>query len=308
MLLKKVFTTDKKKLSLPPGPTGWPIIGMVPTMLKSRPVFRWLHSIMKQLNTEIACVRLGNTHVITVTCPKIAREILKQQDALFASRPMTYAQNVLSNGYKTCVITPFGEQFKKMRKVVMTELVCPARHRWLHQKRAEENDHLTAWVYNLVKNSGSVDFRFVTRHYCGNAIKKLMFGTRTFSENTAPDGGPTAEDIEHMEAMFEALGFTFSFCISDYLPMLTGLDLNGHEKIMRDSSAIMDKYHDPIVDARIKMWREGKRTQIDDFLDIFISIKDEQGNPLLTADEIKPTIKVIITLHLFIKNITQYFF
>ncbi|KAF8044974.1 hypothetical protein N665_5901s0001, partial [Sinapis alba] len=173
MLLKKLITHgNKKKLSLPPGPSGWPIIGMIPAMLKSRPVFRWLHSIMKQLNTEIACVRLGNTHVITVTCPKIAREILKQQDALFASRPMTYAQNVLSNGYKTCVITPFGEQFKKMRKVVMTELVCPARHRWLHQKRAEENDHLTAWVYNMVKNSGSVDFRFVTRHYCGNAIKK----------------------------------------------------------------------------------------------------------------------------------------
>ncbi|KAG2240523.1 hypothetical protein Bca52824_090665 [Brassica carinata] len=263
MLLKKVLFTDpnKKKLSLPPGPTGWPIIGMVPTMLKSRPVFRWLHSIMKQLNTEIAC---------------IAREILKQQDALFASRPMTYAQKVLSNGYKTCVITPFGEQFKKMRKVIMTELVCPMRHRWLHQKRAEENDHLTAWVYNMVKNSGSVDFRFVTRHYCGNAIKKLMFGTRTFSQNTAPNGGPTAEDIEHMEAMFEALGFTFSF------------------KIMRDSSAIMDKYHDPIIDARIKMWREGKRTQIEDFLDIFISIKDEEGNPLLTADEIKPTIKELV--------------
>ncbi|ANM66727.1 cytochrome P450, family 79, subfamily B, polypeptide 2 [Arabidopsis thaliana] len=295
MLLKKLMTDpNKKKPYLPPGPTGWPIIGMIPTMLKSRPVFRWLHSIMKQLNTEIACVKLGNTHVITVTCPKIAREILKQQDALFASRPLTYAQKILSNGYKTCVITPFGDQFKKMRKVVMTELVCPARHRWLHQKRSEENDHLTAWVYNMVKNSGSVDFRFMTRHYCGNAIKKLMFGTRTFSKNTAPDGGPTVEDVEHMEAMFEALGFTFAFCISDYLPMLTGLDLNGHEKIMRESSAIMDKYHDPIIDERIKMWREGKRTQIEDFLDIFISIKDEQGNPLLTADEIKPTIKELV--------------
>ncbi|CAN8276118.1 unnamed protein product [Cochlearia groenlandica] len=296
ILLKKLLTSHgKTKPSLPPGPTGWPIIGMVPKMLKSRPVFRWFHSIMKQLNTEIACIKLGNTHVITVTCPKIAREILKQQDAIFASRPMTYAQNILSNGYKTCVITPFGEQFKKMRKVVMTELVCPARHRWLHEKRAQENDHLTGWLYNMVKdNDGTVDFRFMTRHYCGNAIKKLMFGTRTFSDKTSLDGGPTKEDIEHMEAMFEALGFTFAFCVSDYLPMLTGFDLNGHEKIMRESSAVMDKYHDPIIDERIKMWREGKRTQIQDFLDIFISVKDEEGRPLLTADEIKPTIKELV--------------
>ncbi|XP_010429154.2 PREDICTED: tryptophan N-monooxygenase 2-like [Camelina sativa] len=255
MILKKIKSSsrNKKLHPLPPGPTGFPIVGMIPGMLKNRPVFRWIHSLMKELNnTEILCVRLGNTHVISVTCPKIAREIFKQQDALFASRPLTYAQKILSNGYKTCVITPFGEQFKKMRKVIMTEIVCPARHRWLHDNRAEETDHLTAWLYNMVKN------------------------------------------IEHMDAMFEGLGFTFAFCVSDYLPMLTGLDLNGHEKIMREASAIMDKYHDPVIDERIKMWREGKRTQIQDFLDIFISIKDENGQPLLTADEIKPTIKELV--------------
>ncbi|EOA29121.1 hypothetical protein CARUB_v10025388mg [Capsella rubella] len=296
MILKKVKSSsrNKKLHPLPPGPMGFPIVGMIPAMLKNRPVFRWIHSLMKELNTEILCLRLGNTHVISVTCPKIAREIFKQQDALFASRPLTYAQKILSNGYKTCVITPFGEQFKKMRKVIMTEIVCPARHRWLHDNRAEETDHLTAWLYNMVKTSEPVDLRFVTRHYCGNAIKRLMFGTRTFSEKTEANGGPTVEDIEHMDAMFEGLGFTFAFCVSDYLPMLTGLDLNGHEKIMREASAIMDKYHDPIIKERIKMWREGKRTQIQDFLDIFISIKDESGQPLLTADEIKPTIKELV--------------
>ncbi|CAN8314740.1 unnamed protein product [Cochlearia groenlandica] len=295
IIFKKIKNKNKNLLRhpLPPGPTGFPIIGMIPTMLKNRPVFRWLHSLMKELNTEIACVRLGNTHVITVTCPKIAREIFKQQDSLFASRPLTYAQKILSNGYKTCVITPFGEQFKKMRKVIMTEIVCPSRHRWLHENRTEEIDYLTAWLYNMVKTNEPVDIRFVTRHYCGNVIKRLMFGTRTFSDKTKTDG-PTAEDIEHMDGMFEGLGFTFAFCVSDYLPMLTGLDLNGHEKIMRKASKVMDKCHDPIIDERIKMWRDGERTQIQDFLDVFISIKGKDGMPLLTADEIKPTIKELV--------------
>ncbi|XP_010555368.1 PREDICTED: tryptophan N-monooxygenase 2-like [Tarenaya hassleriana] len=284
-----------KKLPLPPGFAGFPIVGMVPAMLNNRPVFRWLHGLMKQLDSEIACVRLGNTHVIPVTCPVIAREMLKQQDAVFASRPLSYAQKVLSNGYKTCVITPFGEQFKKMRRVVMTEVVCPARHRWLHDKRAEETDHLTAWLHSMVKNSSPVDFRVLSRHYCGNVIKKLFFGTRTFGPGKmAADGGPTAEDIEHMEAMFDGLGFTFAFCVSDFLPWLTGLDLNGHEKIMRRASAVMDKYHNPIVDERIKLWREGKRTQVEDFLDVFISLKDQDGKPLLTPDEIKPTLKELV--------------
>jgi tyrosine N-monooxygenase len=34
----------------------------------------------------------------------------------------------------------------------------------------------------------------------------------------------------HMEAVFASLGFVYDFCVSDYIPWLLGLDLDGHEK------------------------------------------------------------------------------
>ena len=40
-----------------------------------------------EYGSDIACIRLGNVHVIPVTCPEIGREFLRKQDAVLASRP-----------------------------------------------------------------------------------------------------------------------------------------------------------------------------------------------------------------------------
>lgn len=53
---------------------------------------------MEEMNTEIACICLGNVHVIPVTSPEIAREFLGKHDAVFASRPRTMATEYLSRG------------------------------------------------------------------------------------------------------------------------------------------------------------------------------------------------------------------
>ncbi|KAK2440577.1 isoleucine N-monooxygenase [Trifolium repens] len=106
---------------------------------------RWIHKIMEEMNTEIACIRLGNVHVITITCPTIACEFLRKHDADFASRPLSMA---------------IGQ------------------HQWLQDKRNEEADNLMFYVYNKCNNGGLVNLRIVIQHYCGNVYRKLFFNTR----------------------------------------------------------------------------------------------------------------------------------
>ena len=153
LLLKflKHHTESKKTIPLPPGPKPWPIVGNLPEMLANKPTFRWIQKIMNDLNTEIACIRLGNIHVIPVSSPEIGRELLIKQDAIFASRPMSWSSEHVSMGYLTTAITPFGEQWKKMKKVITNDLVSPLRHQWLHDKRVEEADNLVHYVYNQCK-------------------------------------------------------------------------------------------------------------------------------------------------------------
>ncbi|XP_020150562.3 tyrosine N-monooxygenase-like [Aegilops tauschii subsp. strangulata] len=288
---------------LPPGPSPWPVVGNLPEMMLHKPAFRWIHLVMKEMGTDIACFRLGGIHVVPVTCPEIAREVLTRQDANFVSRPLSFASRAISYGYKDAVLSPFGDQWKKMRRVLTSEIVCPSRHRWFHDKRADEADNFTRYVYALTSGAtgssstsgANVDVRHASRHYCGNVIRRLVFGKRYFGE-PQPDGGPGQLEVEHIDATFTSLGLLFSFCVSDYLPWLLGLDLDGHEKKVRQANATISRLHDMVIDERWRQRKGGERReepQDQDFLDVLITVNDGDGNPLLTIEEVKAVCKDI---------------
>ncbi|KAF8018592.1 hypothetical protein BT93_H3473 [Corymbia citriodora subsp. variegata] len=289
-LCQKTIRNKHNQLPLPPGPTPWPVVGCAPAMLHNKPVFRWIHRLMKEMNTEIACIRLGSTHVIPIICPKIGQEFLRKQDSVFASRPVTMASGRVSSGYLTTVLSPYGEQWKKMRRVLVSEVVCPARHKWLHDKRAEEADNLVKYVFNLCKTSGhQVNLRTIARHYCGNVTRRLMFNKRYFGKGRQ-DGGPTIDEEQHVDAIFNALHYLYAFCVSDYFPFFVRLDLDGHEKEVKESVKTLGRLHEPIISERIKRWRDdlssgGNKKEPQDLLDVLIMLKDSQGKPLLTPQE-----------------------
>ncbi|KAA8543655.1 hypothetical protein F0562_021599 [Nyssa sinensis] len=285
-----------KQLSLPPGPKAWPIVGNLPELLKNKPTFRWIHKFMEEMNVEIACLRFGNFHVIPVTCPEIGLEFLRKQDSLFASRPLNMGADVISGQYLTTALVPLGDQWKKMKKILVSELLSPERHRWLHGKRAEEADNLVLYVYNQCKNSvagGIVNVRTAAHHYSGNVIRKMIFNKRFFGEGMA-DGGPGVEEEEQVEALFTLLAYLNSFSVSDYIPWLRRLDLDGHEKIMTEAVASVRKYNDPEIDERIQQWGNGAKKEQEDLLDVLITLKDKSGNPLLSTEEIKAQIVEIM--------------
>ncbi|RZC91027.1 hypothetical protein C5167_028859 [Papaver somniferum] len=278
---------------LPPGPSPWPILGSIPTLLRNKPRYKWILGLMKEMNTEIACIHLGNVHIIPVTSPELAREFLQKQDAVFASRPRTMATEHLSRGFLTTSVTPWGDQWKKMRSVVTSEMVSHARLEWLLGKRNEEANNLVFYLHNMCSTNslsgGEVfNLRLLTRQFSGNVIRKMIFNKRYFGKGRE-DGGPGIEEIEHVDAAFEVLKYIYAFGIQDYLPYLRWLDLDGHENIIRKAMGVVNKYHDPIIEERIRQWSNGstKNKVPEDLLDVLISLKDKQGKPLLSAEEIK---------------------
>lgn len=192
-----------------------------------------------------------------------------------------------------------------MRRVLTSEILSPARLKWLLAKRNEEADNLVRVIYNMCKGSAIsdtcstsgtvVDVRTVSQHFTGNVMRRMIFNKRYYGKGRE-DGGPCFEEQEHIQALFAMLLYVYAFCVSDYMSILKPFDLDGHEKVVRNALKVIKKYEDPIVDERVQMWKEGKRTEPEDLLDIFISIKDDDGNPLLSTEEIKAQ----ITVRLFI--------
>ncbi|KFK24947.1 hypothetical protein AALP_AA8G046600 [Arabis alpina] len=289
------MTSYRRNFPLPPGPKSWPLIGNLPEILgKNKPVYRWIHSLMEELDTDIACIRLANTHVIPVTSPRIAREILKNQDSIFATRPLTVGTEYCSRGYLTIAVGPQGEQWKKMRRVVASHVTTWKGFVWTLGKRTEEADNLVRYINNrCVKNHGNgngfpvIDLRLVVRQYSGNVARKMMFGVRHFGKGSEDGSGPGFEEIEHVESLFTVLTHLYAFALSDYVPWLRFLDLEGHEKIVSGAMKNLSKYNDTFVDKRLMQWRNGKMKEPRDFLDMFIMAKDNDGNPALSDEEIK---------------------
>ncbi|CDP13907.1 unnamed protein product [Coffea canephora] len=243
------FKKSRLGPKLPPGPSPWPIVGNIPELYKNKPPFYWIDGIMKKLNTDVACFRLGSVHVIVVNSPQVAREFLHNHDDKLASRPFTMATELSSRGFLSMAVSPWGP----------------------HSGR----------------DGAVVDVRTALRHYAINVVRKVVFNTRYFGEG-GKDGGPGEEEKEHVKAIFTILRHLYAFCVSDYLPWLRVLDIDNHEKIVKEALGVMNKYHDPIIEERITKRRiNGEKQGPQDLLDVMISLKDATGQPLLSEEEIK---------------------
>ncbi|KAL8486364.1 hypothetical protein ACS0TY_023165 [Phlomoides rotata] len=247
---------------------------------------------MQELNTEIVSIRLGNIHVIPITSSELAREFLKKHDAIFASRPDMMSARLTSNGYLALVLSPLGDQWRKMRKIVVSEVLSPHMHQWLHEKRCEEADHIVQWVHNQCEK-GLVNVREVAQHYCGNVIRRVMFNTRFFGPGTE-DGGPGFEEREYMDGLFTILSYVYGFAIADYAPWLEVLDLDGCKKILGNAIKNVRKHQDSEITKRVEMWQEGIRETREDILDVLINLKNSENNPSLSIEEIKTLILELI--------------
>ncbi|XP_010532335.1 PREDICTED: dihomomethionine N-hydroxylase-like [Tarenaya hassleriana] len=289
-LAGKLSQTRKNKLcQLPPGPPTWPIIGNLAGMLMNMPTFKWIHRVMGEMHTEIACFRFLGVHVITITSCEIVREALKDKDEAFSHRPETYPSELISGGFKSTGLSPYGDQWKKMRRVMASEVMSMETLNMLLHVRNVEADNLLAHVHNLSVRSNTVNVRDIARTYAYAVTTRMLFGRRPYREvREDDDGGLGPRERQHVEAIFEMMNCVFGFRASDYIPCLRGLGLDGQEKKAREACDISVEYNDKIVDQRMALWKEkGGKDVMEDWLDILITLNNTEGKPLLTPEEIK---------------------
>jgi phenylalanine N-monooxygenase len=169
--------------------------------------------------------------------------------------------------------------------------------------REEEYDHLVRYINktccsSVAQNGNIINVRHVAQHFCGDMIRRLVFGKRYFSGLPASSTtGPGQDEEAHVAALFSLLNYLYSFCVSDYIPALQGLDLEGHERASKDIMRVLNELHDPIIEERIlersnSIENGAGKKEAKDFLDVLVYLEDAEGRSLLSLEDIRAQIVV----------------
>ncbi|CAA6659669.1 unnamed protein product [Spirodela intermedia] len=110
-----------------PSPPSLPIVGHLYHLLSSpSPPHHVFAHLAEELKTDILILRLGQVPTVVVSSPHLAREVLKTQDHVLASRPALLSAQYLSFGCSDVTFSPLGPYWRQVRRICVSELLSPA--------------------------------------------------------------------------------------------------------------------------------------------------------------------------------------
>ncbi|KAJ4837211.1 hypothetical protein Tsubulata_040034 [Turnera subulata] len=256
-------THQKNGPKLPPGPPALPIIGNL--HLLGKLPHRDLHFLAKKYG-PIMSLRLGYVPTIVVSSPAAAELFLKTHDTIFCSRPRVQGSLIMSYGTKGLAFTAYGPYWRNVRKLCTVHLLSASKIERFAPMRREE----TTLVVNSLKNAAAkgeaVDVSALVEDVIGKMICRMLFGS---SFSTEFDLKPVIK---------EGMTLVGAFNLSDYLPWLAPLDLQGLTRRMKAYSRTMDEVLEKMIDEHEKDGQWQQKELHRDFIDVMLSLINQPTN------------------------------
>lgn len=221
-LRRFIFGVDA---SLPPGPKGWPIVGSLYSLgPRTIPACRRFTTLAEKFG-PIMFLRMGSRPTLIVSNDKMAKELLRTHDQMFASRPKLATGKHFGYNYTSVVFAPSGSHFVRMKKIYTHELLSPTKVELLSAIRMEEIRVLLA---DLVKQSVAAPVNVTSMVFKANLnlMGRIIFSKRLFGDSEVVNAAP--REIENFKFFVKsATRLVGLFNIGDYIPALRWLDLQG---------------------------------------------------------------------------------
>ncbi|XP_044470110.1 cytochrome P450 84A1-like [Mangifera indica] len=277
-LLGLVFR--RNKLPYPPGPKGWPIIGNM--LMMDQLTHRGLAKLAKQYG-GLFHMRMGYLHMVVVSNPEMARQVLQVQDNIFSNRPATIAIAYLTYDRADMAFAHYGPFWRQMRKLCVMKLFS--------RKRAESwesvRDEVDALVRSVAEHNGKpVNLGELIFSLTSNITYRAAFGLSSY------DGQD--EFISILQEFSKLFG---AFNIADFIPSLGWLDPQGLDTRLEKARLSLDKFIDRIINDHIKERNhQAAADMVDDLLAFYSEeakvdeSEDLQNAIRLTRDNIKAII------------------
>nr|AFK38862.1 unknown [Lotus japonicus] len=269
----------------PPEASGaWPLIGHLPLLGGSQPPHITLGNIADKYG-PIFTLRLGVHRTLVVSNWEMAKECFTVNDKAFATRPKTLANEIVAKNFFGFV--PYGSYWRDVKKIATVEVLSAKRTEMLKhvmesEVKAAMKDSYDSWEKMKESGTEKVVVTEMEKWFADitlNVVFRTVLGKRLV-ERMGSDGNE--EENKKIRGIvrefFRLMGL---FTVSDALPYLRWLDLDGEENKMKKTSKELDDFATVWLEQHKQKrknngsgeWKKGEY----DFMDVFLSIVDDEG-------------------------------
>ncbi|CAN1224298.1 Premnaspirodiene oxygenase [Linum perenne] len=250
---------NKHHLPLPPPPGPWrlPIIGNIHQLISNLP-HRRLRHLAHKYGPDVMQLQLGQLHHIIISSAEAARQV-----------------NIVVYAGKDLAFTPYTDYYRKLRKLVVVELLGANRVRSFRSVREGEVWGMVENLYRSADKEEEVE------------LGKALFGlTMRVTNRTAFGKVRGKVDEEEFYKLMEK--------IADWLPVM-----NGYKGQLMEIHRQVDGMLDYIISVYKERRTRSTDNDDDDLVDVLLNL-EESGHLgfTLTLDHVKA-----VTLEIFLAGV-----
>ncbi|CAM8909562.1 unnamed protein product [Rhodiola kirilowii] len=258
-----------RRLLLPPGPRGLPIVGYLPFLGTTD-----LHLTFKKLADVYGSVykfHLGNKLCVVLTSPEVVKEVVRDKDMVFANRDASIALLIATYGGNDIAIQDYGPEWRKLRMIFAQKMLSSAS---LDASIALRREVVSKSVREIYSKRGTpVDLGEVGALTVINSVVIMIWGGSIQGDHDQAGSGGGSDLRELLGEYMSLLGTPN---VSDFFPLLAKLDLQGIEARMRGVCSQLDKvFEDAIASKRKGSQSEHGRK---DFLQYLLELQDSEDS------------------------------
>nr|KYP45320.1 Cytochrome P450 82A1 [Cajanus cajan] len=220
-------------------------------------------------------LRLGTHRTLIVSNWEMAKQCFTVSDRAFASRPKSLAFEVMGFNFSMFGFSPYGSYWRHLRKIATLELFSAQRIEMLKHMMESEVKASVKDIWLKKKNSASEKVEIEMKKLFGditlNVILRAVVGKRLVSE----DGDDDEESQRVRKAMGDFLDLSGSLAVSDVIPCLRWLDLDGQEKEMKRTAEELDEIAQAWLEEHRRNRNSGSVTLTHDFMDVLLELADQ---------------------------------
>lgn len=290
ILLLSIFWYKKASLNLsgktpplPPGPRGLPVLGYLPFL--SSNILHQFTDLAHQYG-PIYKLRLGSKLCVVISSSSLVKQVVRDQDPIFANRDTPIAAFVFSRGAKDIAFSPPNSNWRAMRKVLVRETQSNSGLEASYDLRKEQLRKAIRYVYSKI----------------GQPVElgELVFGTEVdLIMNLLWGGILSGKESEKVGAEFRGLVSKINELfgkpnVADFFPVLSRFDLQGVEKQMHKAIESVDLILEDLISKHEKLSGVSKNEGRKHFLQILLELREKKDSdlPNLSLSQLKPMLVV----------------